>query len=392
MRVLHISTRLILGGSQENTVLSCEGQAAAGHVVALAYGPIYGPEGSLLERVKRHSGIEAIEVGSMHRAVSPWRDWRCRRELSALIERWKPDVVHTHSSKAGILGRAAAWRAGVPCVVHTIHGLAFHPWASRLHNAAFIAAERWAARRCHAIVSVADAMTAQALAAGIGRPEQYSTIRSGIEVDPYLKPTGRRAELRARFGWGEDEVVVGTIARLAELKGHDDLLTALGTTLTGIPRLRLLWVGDGWWRERLLKRAQAEGHAQRIGLTGLVPPAEIPAWIEAMDVVAHPSYREGLPRVAVQACLAERPVVAYDIDGTREVCIDGVTGRLVKAGSVAALGQAIAELAIDAPTRQRMGAAGRARCREEYSAPLMVKRLLELYGQVLNRRSGSVPS
>ena len=392
MRILHISTRLILGGSQENTVLSCEGQAAAGHAVALAFGPIYGPEGSLLERVKRHGGIEATEVGSMHREISPWQDWRCLRDLSALISRWKPDVVHTHSSKAGILGRAAAWKAGVPVVVHTIHGLAFHPRASRFHNAGYIAAERWAARRCHAIVSVADAMTEQALAQGIGRREQYSTIRSGIEVEPFLKPTGRRGELRSRFGWGENELVVGTIARLAELKGHDDLLTALGTGLAQDSKLRLLWVGDGWWKERLLKRAGAEGLQQRIGLAGLVPPEEIPAWIEAMDIVAHASYREGLPRVAVQACLGERPVAAYDIDGTREVCIDGVTGRLVKAGDVAALGQAVAELAADAPARQRMGAAGREHCREEFSAPRMVERLLALYQRILSQQGGSVAS
>ena len=158
MRIMHISTRLILGGSQENTVLSCAGQADDGHAVSLVFGPIEGPEGTMLPTVEAHGGIEALETPNLVREIAPRRDWRCRRELEALIRDWRPDVVHTHSSKAGILGRAAAWHAEVPAVVHTIHGLPFHPYQSALKNAAYIRAERWAARRCHAIATVADAM------------------------------------------------------------------------------------------------------------------------------------------------------------------------------------------------------------------------------------------
>ncbi|MHC5013978.1 MAG: glycosyltransferase [Planctomycetota bacterium] len=131
LRIMHISTRLILGGSQENTVLSCEGQADRGHTVSLVYGPIYGPEGSLLERVKRHGGVETIETPRLVRQVSPVKDLRCYDDLRGIIRGWKPDVVHTHSSKAGILARLAAWKQRVPCVVHTIHGptpCASRPW------------------------------------------------------------------------------------------------------------------------------------------------------------------------------------------------------------------------------------------------------------------------
>ncbi|MEX0741352.1 MAG: glycosyltransferase, partial [Phycisphaeraceae bacterium] len=121
MKILHLITRLILGGAQENTLLSCEGQAAAGHEVTLAFGPIYGPEGSLLERAQG-GGYELAELSAMIRAVRPWTDVRCYYQVRKLIRELKPDVVHTHSSKAGIIGRAAAWAEGVPAVVHTIHG------------------------------------------------------------------------------------------------------------------------------------------------------------------------------------------------------------------------------------------------------------------------------
>jgi hypothetical protein len=130
MRIMHISTRLILGGSQENTVLSCEGQADRGHTVSLVFGPIYGPEGSLLDRVKAHGGIEAIETPNLVRELNPVRDLRVLLRFARLIRQWKPDVVHTHSSKAGIIGRFAAWRERVPCVVHTVHGPPFHAYES----------------------------------------------------------------------------------------------------------------------------------------------------------------------------------------------------------------------------------------------------------------------
>ncbi|MFA6045928.1 MAG: glycosyltransferase, partial [Phycisphaerales bacterium] len=285
MRILHISTRLILGGSQENTVLSCIGQARLGHEVHLAFGPIYGPEGSLLARVETFNaqvrmGAEGVcEVGSlapaagarMHeitthvvpsmlRQVSPLNDWRAMRELEALVRAIDPDVVHTHSSKAGVLGRGAAWRvkAGAlamsrPRVVHTIHGPPFMPVEggliarakTRLMNYGYTVAEQWAAKRCNSIVSVADAMTREFLRRGIGRPSQYTTVRSGMEVDTFLTPKAgqEREAVRGRLGFAAHDFVIGTVARLTEHKGHDDMLAALADDLKRRPEWRLLWVG-----------------------------------------------------------------------------------------------------------------------------------------------------
>jgi len=411
MRILHISTRLILGGSQENTVLSCEAQALAGHEVHLAFGPIYGPEGSLLERVERFRtpvgrSIQTHVAPDLVREISPLRDWRAYGQLRALIERLKPDVVHTHSSKAGILGRAAAWEAGGRDgrvrVVHTIHGPPFMPvegsatarLKTRLLNGAYTVAERFAANRCHAIVSVADAMTREFLARGIGEPAQYVTVRSGMEVDAFLVPRAgeTREEMRRALGLGEGDYVLGTVARLAQHKGHDDLLDALGEVLRVQRAWRLLWVGDGWWRERLVAKARRMGLGVRtldrggeadpdaqVVLTGLVPPERVPAMMRAMDVLAHPSYREGLPRTVPQALLCGVPVIAYDVDGTGEACREGETGRLVKPGDVAGLREAAMWMWDHAGERRAMGSRGRAMCREAFSVEAMAAGLERVY-------------
>ncbi|MFI4898385.1 MAG: glycosyltransferase [Phycisphaerales bacterium JB059] len=406
LRILHISTRLILGGSQENTVLSCEGQAREGHEVHLAYGPIYGPEGSMLPRLERFNAraseegwtpITLHELPHMVRQISPVKDHFCfHHDLKRLMRSVRPDVVHTHSSKAGILGRWAAWSARPrPAVVHTIHGPPFMPVEGggfarmrvRLKNRVYTFAERFAARRCHTIVSVADAMTEQFLARGIGAPEQYITVRSGMETEAFLIPREgeSRERVRAELGIGAGDFVVGTVARLAQHQGHDDVLDAIGDDLRAHADWKLLWVGDGWWRERLLARVRAMGLEERVICTGLVPPERVPAMMRAMDVLAHPSAREGLPRTVPQALLCGVCPVAYDVDGTREACIDGRTGRLIPPGDTGALGDAIRELWERPDERARMAQQGLKQCAAAFSAPGMVRALDEVYRSALAR-------
>src|SRR3954452_9050701 len=188
MRIIHVITRLILRRAQENPLLTVEGlHHRHGDDVTLITGPAEGPEGDLFGRAEQ-LGLEVELMPELVRPIRPATDYRAYRLLRRAIRRLRPDVVHTHSSKAGISGRAAAWSERVPAVVHTIHGLPFGPSESPMKNRAYVALERWAARRCHAIVSVCDAMTEQALAAGVGRPDQYCTVYSGMDVDAVLHP------------------------------------------------------------------------------------------------------------------------------------------------------------------------------------------------------------
>ncbi|MBB48319.1 MAG: glycosyl transferase family 1 [Phycisphaerae bacterium] len=384
MKIMHVSTRLIIGGSQENTVLSCMGQSDAGHEVSLVYGPIHGPEGSMLPEVEAHGGIEAIETKNMVRQIAPIRDFRCLRDLTRLIRKMRPDVVHTHSSKAGILGRHAARRAGTPAIVHTIHGLPFHPYQSQLKNRIFIDLESRAAKRCDAIVCVAEAMRIQALEQGIGTPEQYITIRSGMDTKSFLRERSDREEWRTRFGFTPDDFVVGTVARLAELKGHDDLLDALGEDLKSDRRLKLLWVGDGFHGERIRARIRTLGLQDSIVEAGRCDPEDIPAIMHSIDLLAHPSWREGLPRTVPQALLSGTPVVAHDVDGTGEVVIEGRTGRLVSPGDHLRLRKTILDARWNPEIEKELAENGRRLCKDMFSSEKMVSELEKLYESLLD--------
>ncbi len=385
MRIVHVITRLIVGGAQENTLLSCEGQHAAGHEVTLITGPALGPEGSLLDRA-RGTGYRVEVLDSMRRSVHPWRDWNACRQLTALLRAISPQVVHTHSSKAGILGRRAATAVKIPVVIHTIHGLAFTASRWRLINSIYKHQERRAARLSTRIVCVADAMRDQSLAAGIGRPEQYLTVYSGMETAPFLDPPVNRDESRRRLGIAPDDVVVGTIARLFDLKGHDDLLEAAPELCRQFAKLRFLWVGDGSLRRRFESRIAEMGLGERFILTGLVPPGKIPELTGAMDILVHPSRREGLARALPQGQLAGCPVITYDIDGNREGLRPRISGLLVKPFDVADFSAALVRLLEDAELRRTMGDAGRSFAASRFDARVMVDALEKLYEQELCRQ------
>ncbi|MFH0911425.1 MAG: glycosyltransferase family 4 protein [Planctomycetota bacterium] len=379
MRILHMITRMILGGAQENTLLSVLGQQARpGYEVALLTGPTAGPEGNIVP-LARAQGMRIEEEPLLTRPVRPLQDWGAYRSLRRRVRRMRPDVVHTHSSKAGIRGRWAAWAEGVPFVVHTIHGLPFHPYQGWLANRMYVAAERLAARRCHAIVSVADAMTAQALAAGVGSPAQYTTVYSGMETEPFLRRDRDMRALRARWGLGEGDFVIGKVARLFELKGHEYLFEAFARVVKRHPASRLFLIGDGIRRERYERLARAGGFGGRVTFAGLVPREEIPEAIAVMDMVAHCSLREGLARVLPQALLSEKPVASFDVDGAREVVLPGRTGFLLPPRDASALESAIESVIREPEKARAMAREGCRLCRERFDWRRMVDSLCALY-------------
>ena len=243
-------------------------------------------------------GYRVETIDAMRRSILPFKDWRTYRWLVRRLRELKPDVVHTHSSKAGIIGRWAARKARVPVVVHTIHGLAFTASTSRLVNTGYRWAEKLTAPITTRIVCVADAMRDQSLAGGVGKREQYVTVYSGMKTEPFLNPPVPRAEARRALGLANRHIVVGTIARLFYLKGHEDLLDAAPGLCGKFPDLRFLWIGDGLLRGEFEKRIAAMGLKDRFILTGLVPPAKVPELTHAMDILVHPSRRGGAGRDA----------------------------------------------------------------------------------------------
>ena len=377
MRVTHIITRLIVGGAQENTIASVLGlRAKPGLEVDLLAGPTGGREGSL-ESIVADAGCLTI-VPELIRPVRPWTDWLAYRRLTQLFLERKPDLVHTHSGKAGILGRLAAKKAGVPLIVHSIHGPSFGAFQGRLANFAFTAAERAAGRVTDHFITVAHAMSRQYLNAGIGRPKDYTRIFSGFDLKPFLEAK-RDPALATQLGIKEGDFVVGKIARLFELKGHDDLFAVAPSLVRRIPRIRFLLVGDGPWRARFEAMAAAPELKGRFIFTGLVPPAEVPRHVALMDCLVHLSRREGLPRALPQAMANGKPVVAYDSDGAGEVCRSEQTGILIHTGATRLLINAVELLASDAGYRRRLGEGGREFVRERFTLERLVDEQHALY-------------
>jgi len=377
MRICHVITRLIVGGAQENTVSSCIGLRKLGHEVDLVSGPQTGPEGSLADQA-RAAGVPIIFVDELRRAPNPWFDVSAGTALRRLFMSRRYDVVHTHSGKAGLIGRIAAKMARVPIIVHTIHGPSFYGYQNPLGNWAFRWAEQVAGACTAQFVSVADAMTEQYLAAGIGAPGKYVTIRSGMNIDAF-RNAPRDDSFRESLGISEGDLVVGKIARLFRLKGHEFLFEAAPRIVATVPNVKFLLVGDGTYRERFEGLVAEMGLRKHFMFAGLVPPQEIPRYVASMDLLVHLSLREGLPRALPQALACGKPVVAFDVDGAREVCLDGQTGLLVRAGDAGALAGAVIRLLQDANLRHRMGAQGRDLVTERFSEARMVQQLDELY-------------
>jgi glycosyltransferase involved in cell wall biosynthesis len=382
MRVVHVITRLILGGAQENTLLTVEDlHHEYKDDVTLLTGPAEGPEGDLFERARARQ-LKVEVMPELVRAIRPWNDLKAYWKLRSAFRRLKPDVVHTHSSKAGILGRAAASHERVPAIVHTIHGMPFGAFETPWRNRLYVFLERWAAHRCHAIVSVCNAMTRQALAAGVGRPDQFVTIYSGMDAEAFLSPRRPRESVRLELGLASDETAFATVARLFELKGHDDLVSVAPLVLQVNPKVRFVWIGDGILRDRLVADLERLGIRHAFILTGLVRPDRIPELLAAADAVIHPSLREGLARVLPQALLVGRPVISYDIDGAREVVLPE-TGILLPPCDLEALGSAILSLAGDPALRARMGQEGRRLFADQFRHETMTRQIRSLYERLL---------
>ena len=380
MRVTHIITRLVIGGAQENTLATIRGLLAKPDVeIKLISGPTTGPEGSLEDEARKifpASQLSTLNsqlefVPELVRPVHPLKDFIALRKLEKILRQQKPDLVHTHSGKAGILGRIAAKRAGVPIIVHHIHGPSFGNYQGALANKVFTAAEKYAARVTDHFFCSASAMTKLYLAAGIGKPSMFTRIFSGFDLQPFLEAQNDLA-LRQKLGLAENHFVIGKIARIFKLKGHADLLAAFAKILPKIPHARLLFVGDGSLRGEIENQIRALGLDGKVIFTGLVAPGEVARHVGIMDCLAHLSYREALSRALPQALAAGKPVVAYDFDGADEVCLENETGFIVRTGDTGAAAEKLSLLANDPALRKQFGERGQTFVKDNFSVEKMV--------------------
>jgi glycosyltransferase involved in cell wall biosynthesis len=378
-----------VGGAQENTLLSVEGlDRLPEFEVTLATGIDSGPEGDLLTRARGTTDV--VIIPELGRRVSPFSDLVALVKVYRLIKAGRYHIVHTHSSKAGVLGRLAARAAGTPIVVHTLHSLVFHDYQPRWLNRLLRLIKRALAPLTDHYISVSRIIAEKAIAAGIGTPSRFSTVYSGMELDWYLEARPDPAAVRACYGIPPHAPVVGKIARLFELKGHDQLFDAIPAVVERFPEVRFLLVGDGILYERLRERARRGGFERNVVFAGLIERERIPELISAMDVLVHTSLREGIARVLPQAMAMGKPCVSFDLDGAPEVVIPGQTGELVTAGDTAGLSAAICRLLADPEFRQRLGEGGRRLVDPMYRAETMVEHIADIYRRLLVEQAARV--
>lgn len=381
MNIVHIITRLIIGGAQENTILTCRGLVHRGHRVTLIAGPETGPEGSLWPQA-HNSGAEVLAARHLRRAVNLAHDALALSELTRMLRERAPDIVHTHSSKAGILGRRAARRARVPIIIHTIHGMSFNRTQSAPVRLIYRLLERRAARYTTKFIAVADAMIEQSVAAGLAPRDRFVTIPSGMDTRQFTPDPQARQRWRRAWGIEDQHVAVGTVARLFRNKGYEETIAAMPAVVAAAPHVRFVWIGGGPHRTRYEKRLERLGLRDRVTLTGLVPPEQVAEMMNAFDLVLHASRWEGLPRAVVQGLLLEKPAVCVDVDGAREVVHPDRTGLLAPLGDTQALVSNLIKLSLEENWRKKMGIEGRKLSILTFDTDNMVRKIADLYEEL----------
>ncbi len=389
IRVVHIITKLELGGAQENTLYTLahlDPQRFSGLLVT-------NPEGLLVADAQQDSRYGKRFVRSLVREVSPVRDGSALVALVSILKRevcearsrsgaGTPElIVHTHSSKAGILGRAAARLAGASVVIHTVHGFGFHPRQRPGVRRFYIALERLAARWTDHFIAVAQADLNEGAALGIFARKHASLIRSGIEIARYSGTGGDRDAAVRALGFDPARPLAGMVACLKPQKNPVDFVRAAAIVAASVPSAQFLLAGDGVLRPGVEAALRQSGLGERFRLLGWRRDAD--AIIPCLDVLVLTSLWEGLPRVLPQAMAAGRPVVADSVDGVPEAVTEGVTGHLVAPGDYAGAAARIAGLLLDPALAKRMGAAGRERV-GEFDADVMVRAQETLYTRLLH--------
>lgn len=373
--VLHVITRLIVGGAQENTLYTAELLDNETYDVDVLSGMQTGSEGSLLENAKDR-GIRLHIEDHLVRELNPFRDIITFFKLVKFCKNKKYHIVHTHSSKAGILGRWAAWVAGVPYIVHTVHGWGFHNYQNRILRFLYILAERLSVGITDRLVVVTNRDIIKGIAEGIGRRSNYTMIRSGIDLNRFNNGNGNATKIRKNLGLPLNAKVIGTITRLSPQKAPHVFIDAAALVYKEIPDAYFVVVGDGPIRKQLEKSVHEYGMANRVIFTGI--RNDVHDLLHAFDLFMLTSLWEGLPRVIPQAMATGVPVIASRVDGNAEIINDNDNGILVEPGFSQAFAKAAITLMRDENRARRLIKNG-LKTIDEYSVHTMVQQIDHLY-------------
>jgi glycosyltransferase involved in cell wall biosynthesis len=392
IKVVHIITRLDRGGSAENTRLTCH-ELSNTYKQVLVHGlsresrMTDWEKQSIDRRIRKaeERGVKVIPMPSLVRSIDPLQDFQALFCLWRLILREKPHIVHTHTSKAGILGRLAAKMAGVPIVIHTPHGHVFYGHFGPLVSRLFLVVERLMASFTDRIIALTEVEKNDYIAFSVCSPRKLATIHSGVQIDQYMRTPSNVKEKKRSLGLDPEVLVVGTVGWLLPIKGPMYLLKAMAGVWQSHPDTRLVYVGKGDLEAELKEEALRLGASNRVVFLGWRD--DIPEIMNALDVFVLPSLNEGMGRVLVEAMAAGKPIVASRVGGILDLVKDGQNGLLVEPRDTSALCDAIEKLLADKTLRDAMGKRGKELARN-FSVGKMVEKIDALYASILEQNLG----
>jgi len=394
VKIVRVIARLNIGGPARHVTLLADGLHTHGYDTSLVHGEPEPSEGSFDDLLS--GGTRSIKLSGLGRSVRPWTDLRVFAQLVRIMFHERPDIVHTHTAKAGVLGRlaAAAFNATRPrparaLVVHTFHGHVLDGYFRPSANRAVRTVERALAALSDSIVAIAPHQRDDLVERfHIAPKEKVHVVRLGLDLAPLLAIDADTPSLKAALGWGEDDVVFGYVGRLVPIKDLDLLLQAFAQVAASVPSARLAIAGEGTERGRLERLSADLELAKRVAFLGW--RRDLPRLYRTFDVAVLSSRNEGTPVALIEAMAAKLPVVALRVGGVPDVVVGGRTGLLVEPRDADSLARAMIELATDAQTRQRMGIEGRSLVAKKYSVDRLVLDLDRLYRDALQRKRGRV--
>lgn len=384
-RIVHVITRFVNGGADENTLLSCNHQAEVGHRVWLFHGADFTPRMVALLDPR----VEVRCISALTREIGMSKDLRATFEIVRLLRAIGPDIVHTHTSKAGIVGRLASLAVPSAKVVHGVHILPFTGVSSRLKKMLYISLEKLAALRTHAFIDVSEGMRDLCLENGLGQVATHHVIRSGMDVERFRRASSAsdlivRLKGRGAEG-GKAPIAIAYVAVLERRKRHAELVKALAPMLAEQPHIHLLFAGEGSERSVLAGLIDEAGLGDQIHLLGFRDDAE--AVIAASDICVFASEREGLPRSIVQYAIAGKPIVATALPGIALVVREGVNGHVVEGQDFNGLAAALSRLIDASALRKAMGERGAAFDFSRWDARAMTREIEVVYRDLLSLSS-----
>lgn len=383
IKVMNLIARLNIGGPAIHVSLLTQHLGPPEFESTLVAGRVPETEGDM-GYYATECGVTPIYLETLSREVDYRDDFRSILAVYRLLRRERPDILHTHTAKAGFVGRIAGWLARVPVIVHTYHGHVLRGYFGPRKTALFRRYEQWAAGRSHMLLAVSAKVREELLELGVGRPETFRVVELGLDLQRFADAAESRGALRDELGLADDVPLLGTSGRLVPIKHQSLLLRATAKLRESHPGLHLVLIGDGELREALAAEAAELGLVEVTHFLGW--RTDLAPLLADLDVFALTSRNEGTPISILEAAAAGLPVVATSVGGVPDVITDGETGWLVPDDDADALAAALAEVLADPAEARRRGRAAQEHCLARFGVARLRDELAALYHELLAKR------